>query len=222
MNRKTRLLLALPVVIVIAAAIFGISAYAIDDMNDSTNVLTEVNMSNSCPHSVYFTFNEKNKTITEMHEDWKVESLIYDVDTFSGDGIKVYDGENEVTEGFVKDGMIVQIFHKDELFGEYRITNLLPPLDDNIFADSSPKSDVNNGIDLQSSDMGFILPIRGIRLISNDIGGNISQFFGPTHRGIDIAGSTSFGSVANAEILAIADGTVKWVQVSNGETDGNQ
>lgn len=222
MNKKTRFLLALSVVIVITAAIFGISAYATDDLYDSTNVLTEVNMANSCPHSVYFTFNETNKTITEMHEDWKVESLIYDVETFSGDGIKVYDGEKEVTEGFVKDGMIVQIFHKDKLFGEYRITNLLPPLDDNVSADSSPKADVNNSIDLQANDTGFILPIRGIKLKSKDSGGNISQFFDPTHRGIDIAGSTIYGSVANAEIFAIADGTVKWVQVSNGETDGNQ
>lgn len=120
----------------------------------------------------------------------------------------MYDGEKEVTEGFVKDGMIVQIFHKDKLFGEYRITNLLPPLDNNVSTDSSPKSDVNNGIDLQSSDMGFILPIRGIKLIRDTSGGNISQFFGPDHRGIDIAGSTSFGSVANAEILAIAQVSV--------------
>ena len=188
MNKKTRFLLALSVVIVITAAIFGISAYATDGLYDSTNVLTEVNMANSCPHSVYFTFNEKSKTITEMHEDWKVESLIYDVETFSGDGIKVYDGEKEVTEGFVKDGMIVQIFHKDKLFGEYRITNLLLPLDDNVSADSSPKADVNNSIDLQANDAGFILPIRGIKLKSKGSGGNISQFFGPTHRGIDIAG----------------------------------
>jgi len=204
MNKKTRFLLALSVVIVITAAIFGISAYATDGLYDSTNVLTEVNMANSCPHSVYFTFNEKSKTITEMHEDWKVESLIYDVETFSGDGIKVYDGEKEVTEGFVKDGMIVQIFHKDKLFGEYRITNLLLPLDDNV----SAKADVNNSIDLQANDAGFILPIRGIKLKSKGSGGNISQFFGPTHRGIDIAGSTSYGSVANAEILAIAQVSV--------------
>lgn len=208
MNKKTRFLLALSVVIVITAAIFGISAYATDGLYDSTNVLTEVNMANSCPHSVYFTFNEKSKTITEMHEDWKVESLIYDVETFSGDGIKVYDGEKEVTEGFVKDGMIVQIFHKDKLFGEYRITNLLLPLDDNVSADSSPKADVNNSIDLQANDAGFILPIRGIKFKSKGSGGNISQFFGPTHRGIDIAGSTSYGSVANAEILAIAQVSV--------------
>lgn len=144
----------------------------------------------------------------DYNEDWRVESLIYDVETFSGDGIKVYDGEKEVTEGFVKDGMIVQIFHKDKLFGEYRITNLLLPLDDNVSADSSPKADVNNSIDLQANDAGFILPIRGIKLKSKGSGGNISQFFDPTHRGIDIAGSTIYGSVANAEILAIAQVSV--------------
>ena len=66
MNKKTRFLLALSVVIVITAAIFGISAYATDDLYDSKNVLTEVNMANSCPHSVYFTFNEKSKTITRI------------------------------------------------------------------------------------------------------------------------------------------------------------
>ena len=133
----------------------------------------------------------------DYNEDWRVESLIYDVETFSGDGIKVYDGEKEV-----------QIFHKDKLFGEYRITNLLLPLDDNVSEDSSPKADVNNSIDLQANDAGFILPIRGIKLKSKGSGGNISQFFGPTHRGIDIAGSTSYGSVANAEILAIAQVSV--------------
>ena len=62
MNKKTRFLLALSVVIVITAAIFGISAYATDDLYDSTNALTEVIMGKQLPAQCIFYIqrNEQN------------------------------------------------------------------------------------------------------------------------------------------------------------------
>ena len=48
--------------------------------NETTVITTD--SKDSCIHSVYYTFNEKDKTIDGVHTNWKVEGLIFDVKTF--------------------------------------------------------------------------------------------------------------------------------------------
>ncbi len=93
--------------------------------NEATVITTD--SKDSCIHSVYYTFNEKDKTIDGVHTNWKVEGLIFDVKTFSHDGIKVFYEGNEITEGYFKEGMRVQIFHGETLFAEYTVASLLEP-----------------------------------------------------------------------------------------------
>ena len=93
--------------------------------NETTVITTD--SKDSCIHSVYYTFNEKDKTIDGVHTNWKVEGLIFDVKTFSHDGIKVFYEGNEITEGYFKEGMRVQIFHGETLFAEYTVASLLEP-----------------------------------------------------------------------------------------------
>ena len=103
-----------------------------DTENESTSQSNETTVittdsEDSCIHSVYYTFNEKDKTIDGVYTNWKVEGLIFDVKTFSHDGIKVFYEGNEITEGYFKEGMRVQIFHGEVLYAEYTVVSLLEP-----------------------------------------------------------------------------------------------
>ena len=190
-------------------------------VNESTSKSNETTVTtpdskDSCIHSVYYTFNEKDKTIDDVYTNWKVEGLIFDVKTFSHDGIKVFYEGNEITEGYFKEGMRVQIFHGETLFAEYTVASLLEP-EENI--------NVNNTASTLSNSNSFGLPIDNIILRSDKDNGNISVFFNevssssPTpHRGIDIARGGHIDNIAGYEIKAIESGTVILSQTWDGVT----
>ena len=45
-----------------------------------------------------------------------MEYLISDIETFSGDGARVFSDDREIFEGRIEEGMTVQVYHSGELF----------------------------------------------------------------------------------------------------------
>lgn len=210
----------LPCVLLIAVIlVVGVFAKDISSSSETVSPPSQ-NISNNeriCQHSVYFDFNDETRTIDRLNSKCKVEAIIFDVKTFSHDGIKVFDGEKEITEGYVKDGMTVQIFHSGSLYLEYTISNVI------IAENQEPSYDSINAIEFLSSSNAFIYPIAKMSLKPYPEG-NIYYPFnavdddGNIHRGIDITSGGSIANITNAPVLAIADGTVEWVQKWDGVT----
>lgn len=210
----------LPCVLLIAVIlVVGVFAKDISSSSETVSPPSQ-NISNNeriCQHSVYFDFNDETRTIDRLNSKCKVEAIIFDVKTFSHDGIKVFDGEKEITEGYVKDGMTVQIFHSGSLYLEYTISNVINA------ENQEPSYDSINAIEFLSSSNAFIYPIAKMSLKPYPEG-NIYYPFnavdddGNIHRGIDITSGGSIANITNAPVLAIADGTVEWVQKWDGVT----
>ena len=210
----------LPCVLIIAVIlVVGVFAKDISSSSETVSPPSQ-NISNNeriCQHSVYFDFNDETRTIDRLNSKCKVEAIIFDVKTFSHDGIKVFDGEKEITEGYVKDGMTVQIFHSGSLYLEYTISNVI------IAENQEPSYDSINAIEFLSSSNAFTYPIAKMSLKPYPEG-NIYYPFnavdddGNIHRGIDITSGGSIANITNAPVLAIADGTVEWVQKWDGVT----
>ena len=210
----------LPCVLLIAVIlVVGVFAKDISSSSETVSPPSQ-NISNNeriCQHSVYFDFNDETRTIDRLNSKCKVEAIIFDVKTFSHDGIKVFDGEKEITEGYVKDGMTVQIFHSGSLYLEYTISNVI------IAENQEPSYDSINAIEFLSSSNAFTYPIAKMSLKPYPEG-NIYYPFnavdddGNIHRGIDITSGGSIANITNAPVLAIADGTVEWVQKWDGVT----
>ena len=56
-----------------------------------------------------------------VYDGNRVEYLISDIETFSGDGARVFSDDREIFEGRIEEGMTVQVYHSGELFGTYTV-----------------------------------------------------------------------------------------------------
>lgn len=151
-----------------------------------------------CPHNTLYNFDEVNKTLSGVYEGNRVEALLADI-AFVGDtAVIMYNGE-AIAEGELQEGMVVQIYHDNVLFGEYVIDALLEPFAE-IPLQNAPSDglfDTNSLMAASANTYGFILPIDGMNLTSD-----ISQDFGGNHRGTDI------DKPNGTPIRAMASGTV--------------
>ena len=69
-------------------------------------------------HSIIYNFDDQTMTV-KAGEDSRIEKLILEVQTWSGDGIQIFSGDQEVFEGPLEEGMKIKIYHSDVLYGEY-------------------------------------------------------------------------------------------------------
>ncbi len=153
-----------------------------------------------CEHSFYFDFDDDSMTVTNVYEGGRVSSLLEDVRFYKDNHYATIRYNNqEITEGLLKEGMIVEIYHDNNLYGEYTIEQLLPLGDSNKLSveQTGPvKATAANAY-------GFILPIDNMNLTSN-----ISYGFGagnPPHRGIDVRWS----GINGTPVRAVKSGTVE-------------
>ena len=180
---------------IILAAVIIFPAYTapISDTDESIDTMTQ-----SCPHNTLYKFDEESKTLKGVYEGNRVEALLSDIAFVGDSAVIMYNGE-AIAEGELQEGMVVQIYHDNVLFGEYVIDALLEPFAE-IPLQNAPSDglfDTNSLMAASANTYGFILPIDGMNLTSD-----ISQDFGGNHRGIDI------GKPNGTPIRAMAAGTV--------------
>lgn len=159
-------------------------------------------------HGALYTFDDETMMIYGVYDGNRVEYLISDIETFSGDGARVFSDDREIFEGRIEEGMTVRVYHSGELFGTYTVARLLertqssePSNVSDITSPNTPDAGIL-GVSPFSNSYGFILPIDGINLatyISNRFGSNYGGPNNdvPTHRGIDI-----FKKNGNVNILS--------------------
>ena len=153
-------------------------------------------------HEVVYGFDSKTMTINEIYEGSKIEAIIEMV-SLSSDyhSAIVLDKGKKATDGEIQKGMIVQIYYKDDLQGEYKVAELLEPYDV-----------------IGRSGLGFCLPVDNI-VLSPQMGGNISQYYHSNHRGVDIAyGGTHYPTIPilnGSNVRAVLGGTVEKAEYHN-------
>lgn len=212
MMKRVRKVMSILLSIVIIILITTISSLATETTESSHR------------HSMLYNFDEDTMQVYGVYEGNLIEHLILDVQTFSGDEARVFADGQEVFVGELQEGMIVQIYHSSELYGEYEISELLQPYS---------QTGVTNGLNnttlsvsayparAASNSYGFILPIDNMTLADNVSYGFGSNYGGPDtsysdHRGIDIVSGGSISNIYGMPIRAVKDGTVEWTQTWDG------
>lgn len=94
--------------------------------SESDLALKSQNYKEECPHTILYTFNSITMTIDDVYENNTVSALLDDISYYSDDhsAVILKDG-NEVLDGYLEEGMVVQVFHDKQLYGEYTIGKLL-------------------------------------------------------------------------------------------------
>ena len=186
--------------------------------------ILETLQSNSCPHSGIYNFNDQSMMVC-FYEETSIEYMIWEVNSFSGDLVRVFFGDEEIFEGEFQKGMKVQIYHGNSMYGEYEVGELLKihsglSTDKSVInSRSSESAFFNSSI---GNEYGFILPIDNISLVAQSYGGNSSSFFGGGHRGIDIARGGTIDDIYGIPVRAVKAGTVTEAQTWDNTLSGNQ
>ena len=181
-------------------------------------------------HGALYTFDDETMMIYGVYDGNRVEYLISDIETFSGDGARVFSDDREIFEGRIEEGMTVQVYHSGELFGTYTVARLLertqssePSNISDITSPDTPDAGIL-GVSPASNSYGFILPIDGINLetdVSYRFGSNYggSESRDASHRGIDIFKvNGNVNVISGKPIRAVKDGTVEWAQEWDGQS----
>ena len=167
----------------------------------------------TCYHSSLYDFDIEAMTVGGVYENNLVEDLLFDIEEYAENHYAVILKAGEaVTDGFLEQGMVVQIYHDDELFGEYMIGELLiPDL-------QTPDQQTEENSSPTSNQYGFILPLDGLILKKQAQGGHISSSFGDTanrskpHAGVDF----NWPNIVGTPIRAVKSGTVTTVDYQAG------
>ena len=181
-------------------------------------------------HGALYTFDDETMMIYGVYDGNRVEYLISDIETFSGDGARVFSDDREIFEGRIEEGMTVRVYHSGELFGTYTVARLLertqssePSNISDITSPDTPDAGIL-GVSPASNSYGFILPIDGINLetdVSYRFGSNYggSESRDASHRGIDIFKvNGNVNVISGKPIRAVKDGTVEWAQEWDGQS----
>lgn len=157
-----------------------------------------------CLHNTLYDFDNETMTVKGVYEGNRIEAFFADVRFYSDaeDTAVVLQNGVPVTEGVFQEGMIVQIYHGDTLYGEYRIEELLEP-----FSIAPPENGPMRAA--AANAYGFTLPLDNMNLTSHVSAAFGSDFGGPNtgypdHRGADF----SWGGITGTPIRAIKSGTV--------------
>ena len=157
-----------------------------------------------CLHNTLYDFDNETMTVKGVYEGNRIKAFFADVRFYSDaeDTAVVLQNGVPVTEGVFQEGMIVQIYHGDTLYGEYRIEELLEP-----FSIAPPENGPMRAA--AANAYGFTLPLDNMNLTSHVSAAFGSDFGGPNtgypdHRGADF----SWGGITGTPIRAIKSGTV--------------
>lgn len=120
-------------------------------------------------HGALYTFDDETMMIYGVYDGNRVEYLISDIETFSGDGARVFSDDREIFEGRIEEGMTVRVYHSGELFGTYTVARLLertqssePSNISDITSPDTPDAGIL-GVSPASNSYGFILPRQAHR-----------------------------------------------------------
>ena len=167
----------------------------------------------NCFHSVLYDFDNQTMTVNGVYEQNTVLALLEDIAYYAPNhfAIILKNGE-KVTGGYLEEGMIVRVYHGNQLAGEYVIPQLLEPYPDPLASGQENLTTMST-----TSSHGFTLPIDNI-ILSEHPTGNISRglFFSSEHKGIDIATGPNHPVINGATIRCVKNGTVYKVVNSNG------
>jgi len=155
MDKFKSLCTALVTVLLFTAATVTASAQSVDESmmygenninipcienedSESDLAMNSQDCEDECAHTILYTFNNTTMTIDDVYEQNTVSALLDDVSYYSDEhsAVILKDG-NEVLDGCLEEGMIVQIYHGRQLYGEYTIGKLLQPSDSVMTASSA-------------------------------------------------------------------------------------
>ena len=94
-----------------------------------------------------------------VYDGNRVEYLISDIETFSGDGARVFSDDREIFEGRIEEGMTVRVYHSGEL---ERTQSSEPSNVSDITSPNTPDAGIL-GVSPFSNSYGFILPMQAHR-----------------------------------------------------------
>ncbi|MCI8610966.1 MAG: peptidoglycan DD-metalloendopeptidase family protein [Clostridiales bacterium] len=153
-----------------------------------------------CLHNTLYEFDNETMTVKGVYEGNRLDAFFADVRFYSDekDTAVILENGVPVTEGVFREGMTIQIYHENALYGEYRIAELLETAD----RDRPMRAPAANAY-------GFTLPLDNMNLTSHVSAGFGSDYGGPNtgysdHRGTDF----SWGGITGTPIRAIKSGTV--------------
>ena len=112
----------------ILVCILSLFLFAIPVFAHASNDTTIVEENRHCSHSFAFEFDDETMTIDGVYTINTIEWLMDDVECF-GDKAVVYENGTMLTEGLLQEGMSIEIYHDDQLYGTYTIEKLseMPP-----------------------------------------------------------------------------------------------
>lgn len=85
----------------------------------------------TCAHTILYTFNDDTMTIDDVYEGNTVSALLDDISYYAEEhSAVILKNGNEVLDGYLEEGMIVQVYHGNQLYGEFTIGKLLPSSND--------------------------------------------------------------------------------------------
>ncbi|MCL2088072.1 MAG: M23 family metallopeptidase [Oscillospiraceae bacterium] len=163
------------------------------------------------PDDGWFGLDDEKMTITGLYEYIPVEFMYEEFDRGTLDVEVIFDGK-PVTEGCLREGMLVRIFMDGKPQGEYKIdvVHKLEIVFDENRENSNPRSSE------------FVLPVDNI-VLATQTAGNLTTRFGPNHAGLDIVfGGTHYPTLASfngAPVRAVLGGSVNFAGVMS--TYGN-
>lgn len=181
------------------------SAFTIDDEHLVKCTMNDEEQEDGCLHSVLYTFDNTTMTIEDVYEQNTVSALLDDIAYYSDNHYAVILKEGtEVSDGYLEEGMVVQVYHSDQLYGEYTIGELLKPSNIMLLSTEDfikPLDDLNTSKHLTCR---FNCEYNGQLCEWCKANGYNQLVRANPHNGQDIAWSTIDGKT----IRAVKDGTV--------------
>lgn len=109
-----------------------------NDYSESYLATNARNGEDECPHTILYTFNNITMTIDDVYEENTVSTLLDDISYYSDShsAVILKDG-TEVLDGYLEEGMIVQVYHNKQLYGEYTVGKLLKPSNTTLMSTNS-------------------------------------------------------------------------------------
>ena len=171
-NKYRKIIIMLTLIFILSA--ISISAFELIEIEEDEIATEQIGNEDTagtepCQHALMpYIFDDESMTLNNVYEETCAYELIDEIEFF-GDKAIVLDKGEKITDGLLKKGMTVQVYHGDVLYGEYIITDLVRPIPD-VPTNGNLSADVANG----GNAYGFILPVDNI-ILKDTLEGNIKE-----------------------------------------------
>jgi len=120
--RSVLILLALSLIL----SAFFMTVNAMEDISNA-ELISDINHEH-CYHGVIHDFDDETMTVGNVYEGNLIEDFLIDIERYAENHYaKILKNGIEVTSGLLEQGMVVQVYHGDELYGAYTVDELLTP-----------------------------------------------------------------------------------------------